>query len=245
MKLWQKIVFVMLLVFVIAVGVFVVWGETPLGPAPEALAALQSDSRVQVTNDRWLAFLPAGAQPDTGLVLYPGGRVDYRSYAPQARAIAERGYLVVIVRMPLNLAVLDASAAADVFAAYPQIKHWAVGGHSLGGAMAANFAARNPVQGLVLWASYPADSDDLSSQNLAVTSIYGSQDGVADLDTITGALSRLPKGTVWVELPGGNHAQFGWYGEQGGDNPATLSAAEQQRMTVDATVAVLEQISSK
>lgn len=245
MKLWQKIVFAVLLVFVIAVGVFVIWGETPLGPAPEALAALQSDSQVQVTNDRWLAFQPAGEQPDTGLVLYPGGRVDYRSYAPQARAIAERGYLVVIVRMPLNLAVLDASAATDVFEAYPQIKHWAVGGHSLGGAMAANFAARNPVQGLVLWASYPAGSDDLSGQNLAVTSIYGSQDGVADLDTITGALSRLPRGTVWVELPGGNHAQFGYYGEQGGDNPATLSAAEQQRLTVDATVAVLEQISSK
>jgi len=95
-----------LLVLVIATAGFLVWANTPLGPMPEALDALQSDSQVQVTEDGWIVFQPSGTQPDSGLILYPGGRVDPRAYAPIARAIAEQGYLVVIVPMPLNLAVL-------------------------------------------------------------------------------------------------------------------------------------------
>lgn len=244
MKRWQKWLLGIVIVFVVATGAFVVWGETPLGPAPEAQQALVSDNQVQVTSNRWLVFAPAGSQPTTGLILYPGGRVDYRSYAPQARAIAAQGYLVVIPRMPLNLAVLDAGAAGDIIAAYPGIQNWAVGGHSLGGSMAANFAAANPgaVQGLVLWASYPAGSDDLSRQDLAAASIYGSDDGVASLEDVRSAAALLPASTLWVEVQGGNHAQFGWYGPQGGDNPARIDPLAQQEQVVAATVELLQMI---
>jgi predicted alpha/beta-hydrolase family hydrolase len=233
------------LLLLIAVAGFVIWGMTPSGPMPEATAALLSGSQVTVEKtDVGLVFEPVGSQPTTGLIIYPGGHVDYRAYAPTASQIAAQGYLVVIVPMPLNLAVLNANAAADVIAAYPEIEYWAVGGHSLGGAMAANFAKKNPdqVDGLVLWASYPASSDDLTGSGLRVASIYGTLDGLATGMEIDASRALLPVDTTWVPIEGGNHAQNGWYGVQSGDNAATISRQEQQTQIVAATVALLENL---
>jgi len=224
---------------------FLAWANTPLGPVPEALAALESSAFIFVSQEGWLVFSPARQPPkDAGLVLYPGGRVDPRSYAPAAQAIAGAGYQVVIAPMPLNLAVFDPGAASEIMAAYPEIDAWAIGGHSLGGAMAARYAYQNPgaVQGLVLWAAYPASSDDLSGDALEVASIYGSLDGLVEPQTVSGAAPLLPADTAWTQIAGGNHAQFGWYGAQPGDNPASLSPAEQQAQIVSATLALLERI---
>jgi hypothetical protein len=235
------------LVMVLLTAGFVVWGETPARPMPEALAALQSDAKVTVTSDKWLVFAPAEGQPTTGFIIYPGGRVDYRAYAPAAHQISTQGYLVIIVPMPLNLAVFGVNSAQDVQAAYPQIQHWAIGGHSLGGAMAASFARTHPdaVQGLALWAAYPASSDDLSRSGLRVVSIFGSQDGLATGEKIEASRALLPADTTWVQIAGGNHAQFGWYGDQPGDNPATLSRSEQQARVVEATLGMLNDLQRK
>ncbi|MEZ0395771.1 MAG: alpha/beta hydrolase [Anaerolineales bacterium] len=221
---------------------FVLWGSTPARPMPEVFERVPGLN--DLGNQRWLTFLPDGDAPTVGLILYPGGRVDFRAYAPTAQAIADRGYFVALVRMPLNLAVLDPGAAAEVIAAHPEIERWAVGGHSLGGAMAANFAAANPgsVQGLVLWASYPASSDDLSQSGLRVVSISASLDGLATPDKIAASRPLLPPDTVWVVIEGGNHAQFGWYGDQNGDNPAAISREAQQAQIVEATVVLLESL---
>jgi pimeloyl-ACP methyl ester carboxylesterase len=167
--------------------------------------------------------------------------VDPRSYAPAARTIAQEGYLVVIVPMPLNLAVFASDAAAEVIMAYPEVSHWAIGGHSLGGAMAARFAYSHPddVQGLVLWAAYPDGSNDLSGRRLPVSSIYGTLDGLATPEKIAASHALLPMTAEWVAIEGGNHAQFGWYGPQSGDNPATISREGQQRQVVAATLELL------
>jgi len=233
---------VLLLILALLVGGFVLWAETPLGPMPEALAALESDAQVQVEQGEWLVFRPIGRSPETGVIIYPGGRIDPRSYAPQGRALAEQGYLAIIVPMPLNLAVFNSSAAADVIAAFPEITHWAAGGHSLGGAMAANFTLENPsaLDGVFFWASYPASSDDLSGQTLRVVSIYATLDGLATSDEIDASRPLLPADTTWVSIEGGNHAQFGWYGDQPGDNPATISREEQQAQVLEAMRAFLE-----
>jgi hypothetical protein len=221
---------------------FVIWGSVPAGPMPEAMNALQSDDRVTVTEDAWLTFWPANIQPVTGFIIYPGGRVDYRAYAPAAHQIAEKGYLVVIVPMPLNLAVFNPNAAMKVISAHPEIQVWVVGGHSLGGAMAANFVYTHPnqVDGLVLWAAYPAGSNDLSGADIQVVSISATLDGLSTPDKITASIPLLPSSTTWVEIEGGDHAQFGWYGDQPGDNPATITRDEQQARVVQATVALLE-----
>ncbi|HTX90723.1 MAG TPA: alpha/beta hydrolase [Anaerolineales bacterium] len=230
---------------VFLMAAFVIWADTPARPMPEALAALQSDTQVTVHSGKWLTFTPTGANPLTGLIIYPGGRVDYRAYAPAARSIAAQGTLVVIVPMPLNLAVFDPNAAEAVIESHPEIIYWSVGGHSLGGSMAANFAHSHPdrLVGLVLWASYPAGSDDLSGSGLKVLSISGTLDGLSTPAKIEASRKLLPADATWVPIQGGDHAGFGWYGPQSGDNPASISRQDQQAQIVQATVDFLHSFS--
>jgi pimeloyl-ACP methyl ester carboxylesterase len=233
----------LLIVTVVLVG-FVVWAETPLGPMAEAYEALQNDSAVTVSVGNWLIFSPRSSNASKGFIIYPGGRVDYRAYAPAAHAIAAEGYLCVIVAMPLNLAVFGVNIASEVITSYPQISSWAIGGHSLGGTMAAQFAYDNPskIQGLVLWAAYPASGTNLTKQTLLVTTIHGTNDGLVTSTQIDSALKLLPTNTVRVEIAGGNHAQFGWYGEQSGDNAAMIARTSQQSQIINATVELLRKI---
>jgi pimeloyl-ACP methyl ester carboxylesterase len=211
-----------------------------------ALAALSSDEAVdviQVPDQDWIIFNPTGPAPTTGYIIYPGGLVDPRAYAPLARDIAEEGFLVVIDPAPFNLAVADPNSANRIIDAFPEIAVWGIGGHSLGGAMAAQFIAGNPgrVAGLALYAAYPPADSDLSAAPIAATSIYGDNDGVATVEEVLEGANRLPADTVFVLIPGGNHTQFGSYGEglQSGDNPAGISAEEQRRLTAEATVDML------
>jgi hypothetical protein len=233
-----KILFIACLIVVVALSGFIIWAETPQSPMQEAYNALQSDIHVSVLKGQWLVFQPNYNNYTTCFIIYPGGRVNYLAYAPYAHAIAAEGYLVIIVPMPLNLAVFGANAANDVIAAYPNITSWAIGGHSLGGSMAAQYAHNNPdnIKGLVLWASYPASNMDLSKQNLSVLTIHGTNDGLVSSKQIDDSLKQLPADTIRVEIEGGNHAQFGWYGIQSGDNPATISREQQQNQTVTSTV---------
>jgi hypothetical protein len=238
MKILKRIALGLLIVVaLIGIG-FVVWAETPLGPAPEALVALKSDSQVTVTVDKFITFKPSNLQPATGFIFYPGGRVDARSYAAPLHAIAAQGYLVVLVPVRLNLAFFDINAAEPVFAAHPEITRWVVGGHSLGGVASEIFASsHSQINGLIFWASYPADTS-IKNSNLRVLSIYGTNDmaGMAKFDE-TAALN--PADTQYVVIQGGNHAQFGDYGPQPGDNAATISRADQQSQVVSAVVSFL------
>jgi hypothetical protein len=233
------------ILLLIAMAAFLAWAWTPLGPSQTALDALQNDTSVIVNQEgSRIIFQPAEVQSQTGFIFYPGGRVDYRSYAPVLRDIAAQGYLVVLVRMPLNLAVLGSGRAEGVMEDYLEIQTWAIGGHSLGGAMAANFVYQHPgsVQGLVLWASYPAASNDLSGSGIHVISIYGSRDGVINQENLAASHQLLPPSTQWVIIQGGNHAGFGSYGAQPGDNPATISAEDQRAQAAAATTSFLESL---
>ena len=155
-RLYKILIIILLVTLVIFTG-FIVWAETPPLPMKQAIDSLQSDSNVTVTSSQWLTFKPTKTNYTTGFIIYPGGRVDYRSYAPLAHSIANEGYLTIVVPMPFNLAVFGANAANDVIKSYPEITSWAIGGHSLGGTMAAQYTYQNPskIQGLVLWAAYP------------------------------------------------------------------------------------------
>jgi hypothetical protein len=231
------------IVLVCSTTSFVAWAEAPLGPMPEALDALRSDATVSVATAPWLVFTPRSRPPTTGLIFYPGARVDPRAYAPPARAIAAEGYLVVIVPMPLNLALFAPDRAEKVAQAFPAIRRWAIGGHSLGGAMACSFVHDTPgwMRGLALWAAYPQPSDTLAAQGLAVVQIDGTHDGVINRTRLAASKDYLPPDTRQVNIPGGNHGQFGWYGDQPGDNPAAISRVEQQRQVVEATLALLHE----
>ena len=241
MRRRNKITIIILLVITIVLASFVVWAETPPVPMPKAYEALHSDSAITVTTDKWLVFKPVNSSKNTGFIIYPGGRVDYKSYAPIAHAIATEGYLIIIAPMPLNLAVFGVNTANDIINSFPQISTWAIGGHSLGGTMAAQFSYENPskIRGLVLWAAYPTSGNDLSKNNLLVTTIHGSNDGLVSSSQIQDSLKLLPPTAIRVEIAGGNHAQFGWYGDQPGDNEAEITRELQQSQILNATLALL------
>jgi len=242
MKFLKRVLIGLLVVSFFITSGFVIWAVNPLNASPEALSALESDSQVKVLlEDGFISFLPANDEAEMGFVFYPGGRVDYRAYAVPLRQIAAQGYQVVLIHAPLNLAFFDVDAATQVITSYPNIKNWVVGGHSLGGSMAASFAsAQDNVRGLILWASYPGD-DALMNKNIRVLSIYGTLD-MAGIDTFDEKIALLPSNAEYVIIQGGNHAQFGDYGFQPGDNEATISRAGQQQQAVDATVKFLESL---
>ncbi len=227
---------------VFGIAAFFIWGFTPAQPMPEALADLQSDSAVQVAEQsRWISFTPLAAQPERGLVFYPGGRIDARAYAPAAHALAERGIQVMIVKMPLDLAVLAPGSAAKVIEAFPDIRIWAIGGHALGGVMAASYTLKHPdqIKGLLLWAAYPANNASLAATSVSTLVINASQDGLVTPEEVDDARALLSANTMWHTIEGGNHAHFGWYGEQVGDLTADISREEQQRQLVEASAAFI------
>lgn len=243
MRRLRRGVLLVLALLVAASTGFYIWANATPDPMPQTLAALETDSSVVVSTQRWLHFRPTAEDPRAGLILYPGGRVDPRAYPPAARSIAAAGYHVFILPMPLNLGVLAPDRAGRVVAEYPDIDKWVIGGHSLGGAMAARYVLQNPelIDGLGLWAAYPAQNDDLSDYtHLQVTSVYGTRDGLASLQEIEASRANLPPQTVFVPIEGGNHAQFGWYGPQRGDLEASIPRAEQQSALIQATIALME-----
>lgn len=240
-KSLKRILLAFLVLLLLLTAGFVAWASFPLGPGSDATAALASDSSVAVqTSSNWITFGPTGSQPTAGFIFYPGGRVDYRSYAPLLKPLAAKGYLVVLVRMPLSLAVFSPDKADQVIKAFPEINAWAIGGHSLGGAMAANYVYTHAdaIKGLALWASYPAENNSLADFPIKVLSIYGSEDGgVAGIESST---SLLPADTSWYPIEGGNHAQFGDYGLQPGDGTASIPAQEQWSQIIEETAAFLQ-----
>lgn len=244
MRRRYKVLIAVAIVILAVFAGFVIWAETPPAPMQQAYDALQSDASVTVTQGQWIVFQPKNTNYTTGFIFYPGGRINPISYAPYAHEIAAQGYLVVIVPMPLNLAVFGINEANNVIAAYPNLTHWAIGGHSLGGTMAAQYIQDNPgkVQGLALWTSYPPSGVNLSNSNISVVTIHGTNDGLVSSQQITDSLKQLPPDTVRVEIDGGNHAQFGWYGPQSGDNSASISREQQQNITVNATVQMLSKL---
>jgi pimeloyl-ACP methyl ester carboxylesterase len=143
------------------------------------------------------------------LIFYPGGECDERGYAEPLRAIAARGFLVVLVPMPWQLAVFAPNRANDVIAAFPEIEKWAIGGHSLGGSMAANYAANHEdlIDGLLLWDAYSAN--DLTNSTLKVRMVHRADASGKPPEDYTSKLPLLPAKTEYVPLIGGQHLNFG------------------------------------
>ena len=198
-----------------------------------ARASLSSTEQVAVDNQgEWIAF--GDPASEVGIVFYPGGKVAAEAYAPLARQMAENGVFCVVAKVTVNLAFLDVHAADDVLAAYPQVGTWYVGGHSLGGVAACQWAQeyQGAVAGIVLLGSYP--SVDLSGSKLRMISIYGANDQVMNRDNYAESQALRPADFTETVVQGGNHAQFGEYGPQEGDGEPAISAQEQRDQTVDA-----------
>lgn len=96
-------------------------------------------------------------EPTAGFIFYPGGKVEHTAYAPLMKRLSDAGVLCVLTEMPFNLAALDMNAAEGIVKAYPQVDRCHIGGHSLGGSLAASYAAdhADELAGVVLLAAIP------------------------------------------------------------------------------------------
>ncbi|WP_192796567.1 alpha/beta hydrolase [Serinicoccus kebangsaanensis] len=214
----------------------------PFSATPDAAALTAGTERVTVTDSSTRITLTPGSEGLTdGLVFQPGARVDPRAYLPVLTEVAGQGHLVVIVKQPLAVGFTALGAPGDIIADHPQVDRWSIGGHSLGGVAASAYAEEHPgeVDGLVLWAAYPIG--DLSArEDLEVSTIFGSEDGLATPADIEASLDLLPPRTSVIEISGGVHAFFGDYGEQPGDGTPGVAREVAQDHIVRATLELLD-----
>lgn len=165
-------------------------------------------------------------KPIAGFIFYPGGKVEHTAYEPLMQALADRNIMCVLIKMPFNLAVLDINAANGIKEKFPEIKDWYIGGHSLGGSMAASYIAKNTdLKGLVLLGAY--STADLSDKDIYALSLFGNNDKVMDTQKYEKYKKNMPTNFMQIELRGANHAYFGMYGEQDGDGKAEMTNEEQ------------------
>lgn len=174
-----------------------------------------------------------GEAGDKAFIFYPGAQVEPEAYAPMLHALAEGGIDCFLLEMPLDFAFLGRDKATDILSEY-QYETWYVGGHSLGGAMAAKYASEHidDLDGVILLGAYSVD--DLDAEHMKVLAIYGSEDRVLNRQKLSQGMSYMPEEYTEVCIEGGNHAGFGYYGEQSGDGAAVISKEEQQQITIEA-----------
>ncbi|CAN5244180.1 hypothetical protein BH09ACT1_BH09ACT1_07380 [soil metagenome] len=207
-----------------------------------ALAAMRSSASVAVTeNATQIVLTPTGSVDDVGLFFQPGAKVDARAYAAVLLPVAEAGHVVVIPKQPLGIAFLSTGAFTSARGDFAPVTRWVVGGHSLGGTVAAMTAdsycgsRSEPVVGLLLFASYPA-SDISKSLDCPVLSISGSRDGLSTPAKIRSTKRLLPEDAEYVTIRGAVHAYFGDYGTQSGDGQPTTGHAEARARISTTTV---------
>ncbi len=215
-----KILVIVLSVSMILVGAVGIYASDYYRADTVAIAAA-----AQARQDGTYTVFEGG---EVGVIFYPGGKVEDRAYAPLMEALAQEGITCIIAEMPLNLAVLKANAWKGAKKAAPHVTKWFIGGHSLGGAMAAG-APADQFAGLILLAAYPT-----KEVTLPTLSVIASEDKVLNWEKYKEGLPLLPKNFTEVTIEGGNHGGFGSYGPQAGDGEASLSPEEQTRLTAQA-----------
>jgi len=210
------------------------------GPTPEALtvnARYANQKQSADGYDHWQPASPSGI----GLIFYQGGKVQGEAYGPLILPLLDHGISVFLPDMPFNLAVFNSDAALEIIAQHPEISTWWLAGHSLGGAMAADFVYEHPdqISALILMAAYPQESKPLNDYSGEVLAFFGTRDGLVSVDEIPKWQQLLPAHSEIIMVTGGNHAQFGSYGEQKDDLTAEITVEAQQQFVRDAWLSTL------
>lgn len=173
---------------------------------------------------------------DTAIIFYPGAKVEYTSYLPLFMDLASKGIDCYLVEMPFNLAFFGVNSADDIIK-NSSYDHYFIAGHSLGGAMASSYVngTDNKIDGLIYLSSHSP-----SEIHVPVLSIRGTNDEVINLTSYNEAKSLMKDNFTEVIINGGNHAQFGYYGNQSGDGKPTISAESQQNQSVAAILKFID-----
>ncbi|CDQ38715.1 pimelyl-[acyl-carrier protein] methyl ester esterase [Virgibacillus salexigens] len=232
-KIIKYILIITSLLVFIGFSVFWIWSEQTYEASNNLSTFLGNDTMEYQQN--WLVFEPENQQAKTGIILYPGAKVEPEAYSYYGDTLSKEGYLVIIPEVLFNFAIFDQNIAQEIMDYFPTVVQWIIGGHSLGGVAAASFAFNNPTKldGLILLGSYPTDNNNFTGMDLPMLSIYAKNDGLTTPKEIQETQHLLSQHAELQEIQGGNHAQFGIYGEQKGDGNATISVEEQQRRITD------------
>lgn len=217
----KKILLAAALLLAVMAGVFFGYVSDEYRADNKAKAVLQS-AQVQVQDD--MIILMPEKEGDTALIFYPGAKVEYTAYLPVLDQLRQNGISCILMKMPFNMAIFSPSAADKAYSMLPEVSNWFIGGHSMGGAMASSYFAahQDQLRGLILLGAYIYG--DVSPQD-ALT-VYGTLN--SDIE------KHLDYTENVVAIEGGNHAQFGNYGEQRGDPAGFISREEQQAEAVSA-----------
>jgi Alpha/beta hydrolase family len=231
LKLWKKTLLGIIALLIIAILGFVIWASIAAKAdfvTLDKFLTSYGDSLTVKSNGSYWEISPKYCTPDKcskGVIFYPGAKVDPQAYFYKLSFLSQ-DHKLFITKPPLNLAFFNINQADDIIANNPEINNWAIGGHSLGGAMACEYARGNPdkLTGLFLVGSYC--NSDISKAKLKVISIHGYLDGVLKPEKLKESAKNLPPDYLDFSIAGMNHAQAGNYGEQAGDKPATVSDEE-------------------
>ena len=172
-----------------------------------------------------------GSGTKDAVIFYPGAKVEYTAYLPLCAKLAQEGVDCFLVEMPFHLAIFGMNTAGKIMNTY-EYENWYLAGHSLGGALGANYVADHveDFAGLIMLAAYP--TKPLVSEDLKVLSVYGNKDGVLNKENLKAGKEFVPEHYTEIGLGGANHAGFANYGPQEGDGEATMEREKQQDMTV-------------
>lgn len=231
----KKIIVVFIIIICAAIASLFIWTNNTYEPTEQLINIVALD---EAKNEDGYSFMAQNSS--VGIILYAGAKVEPAAYSYYGSELAKHGYNVFIPNLRLHFAIFDVQAATRTIEANEHITTWYVAGHSLGGVAAAMYAAEHDhIEGVVFLASYP--NDDLSASSLSTLSLYAQYDGLTTLADIEASKAKLPPTATFKEIQGGNHAQFGLYGEQAGDGKATITPLEQQQIMIEETVAWLKE----
>lgn len=205
----------------------------------EATAVLADLSSAKVSEIEEGYFVD-GTDKNTALIFYQGAKVDAAAYLPLMKQLADKGIDCFLLKTPFDMPIFNRNAADKIIGKY-DYDTFLLGGHSMGGMVAAGYAAEHSdaVDGVVLLAAYPTET---ISDSVGMLSVYGTNDKVLDMETYDNAKQFFPVRCTEVIIDGGNHAQFGNYGAQSGDGEAEITAQEQQKQTAAAITRFVSEI---
>jgi hypothetical protein len=233
---------VLRLLWVIAGISFLIWMGISMQAKGVSNATLQTSSRVEIKDTKdYISFTPTSTFQKV-FIFYPGALVDPTAYAPLCRKIADNGYKALLIKMPWRLATKGYNKPKELGLLTDTAKQYILAGHSQGAKMAAQFVYENPslISKLILLGTTHPRDIDLSKSQIPIMKISGSKDGVASLEDINKNKPRLPSTTKYVLIEGANHAQFGYYGYQLGDDKAGITRELQQKIVLDHILAFIK-----
>lgn len=235
---WKKIVAVFVSLTVAVVSVLFIYIRVSTYEAMEEAKAILNEENVSQEYN-WIKIEPE--ERIGNIVFYQGAFVEAESYLPLAKSLSDEGFRVFIPYMPLNLAILNINAFESIVDQYASDEQWWIGGHSLGGASASIFVADQyeDIDGVFFLASYPSGNSDLTDRSFPVTSITASNDEILNEDRYNESRDNLPDHTVFKQIDGGNHSNFGYYGFQSGDGRSNITREDQHKQVVETLRSVL------